>query len=241
MGDFVAAIRSHARSRNPEFLVFVQNGAELASLVPSYLDAVDGIGQEDIYFGYEQDGTATPPEVTAALETRLAVFRDAGKIVLTVDYPFAQSEDVPHYDASTRAKIDRAYGLSLANGFIPYCTVRNLSALTVNPGHEPAAVRQEPRSANPAFLKLLPVYPNPFNGAAVISFQTAASTEMAVRILDILGGEIARPFSGTVGSGMHVCRWDGKDREGRVAPAGVYVVSIEGNGGKRIQKCMLLK
>jgi len=71
MVDFVAAIRAHARARDPDFLIVPQNAPELAGLVPAYLDSVDGIGQEDIYYGYSGDDQPTPPAVTAQLESRL--------------------------------------------------------------------------------------------------------------------------------------------------------------------------
>ena len=125
MADFVARIRAYARARDPDFLVFPQNAAELARIVPGYLDVVDGIGQEDIYYGYEDDDVMTPPTVTAALEANLDLFRYAGKCVLTVDY------------ATTPAHIDDAYAKSQAKGYIPFVTVRDLDQLTINPGHEP--------------------------------------------------------------------------------------------------------
>jgi len=125
MADFVAALRAHAQTRDPDFLIVPQNAAELALLVPGYLESVDGIGQEDIYYGYDADDTPTPPEVTAELEHALDRFKQAGKIVLTVDY------------ATTRAHVDNAYARSRARGYIPFVTVRALDRLTIHPGHEP--------------------------------------------------------------------------------------------------------
>ena len=125
MAEFVALIRAHARASDPDFLIFVQNGAALARMAPGYLDHVDGIGQEDIYYGYEADDVMTSPEVTAELERQLDFFRAAGRLVLTIDY------------ASSPAHIDRAYAWARAKGYVPFVTVRELDQLTVNPGHEP--------------------------------------------------------------------------------------------------------
>ncbi|RME44588.1 MAG: hypothetical protein D6791_12810, partial [Chloroflexi bacterium] len=125
MANFVAAIRAHARNRDPDFYIFPQNATELATEVPSYLNSVDGIGQEDTYYGYTADDVKTPPAVTADLESKLDVFKNAGKLVLTIDY------------ATTPAKIDDAYARSLAKGYIPFVTVRDLDQLTINAGHEP--------------------------------------------------------------------------------------------------------
>jgi cysteinyl-tRNA synthetase len=125
MVDFVAAIRAYMRAQDADFILVVQNAPELAQLIPGYLDHLDGIGQEDIYYGYEDDDQMTPPSVTSELESHLDAFLAAGKLVLTVDY------------ATTPAHIDDAYGKSKGNGYVPFCSVRDLDQLTINPGHEP--------------------------------------------------------------------------------------------------------
>lgn len=125
MADLVATIRTYARATDPDFCIFPQNAPELVTLVPGYLDSVDGIGREDIYYGYEDDDVMTPPDVTAELEGYLDLWRGAGKLVLTVDY------------ATTPAHVDDAYAKSLAKGYVPFVTVRDLDQLIINPGHEP--------------------------------------------------------------------------------------------------------
>ena len=125
MADFVAAIAAHAHARDPDFYLFPQNGAALATLVPAYLSSVDGIGQEDIYYGYDNDDQATPATITAELEGFLDVFKNAGKLVLTVDY------------AGTPANVADAYARSRARGYVPFVTTRDLDQLTINPGFEP--------------------------------------------------------------------------------------------------------
>jgi cysteinyl-tRNA synthetase len=125
MAGFVAAIRAHARARDPGFYLFPQNAPELADEISGYLDSVDGIGQEDIYYGYDDDDVMTPPATTAEMEGYLDLFKNAGKLVLTVDY------------ATTPAHIDDAYAKSQAKGYIPFVTVRDLDQLIINAGHEP--------------------------------------------------------------------------------------------------------
>ena len=87
--------------------------------------SVDGIGQEDIYFGYEADDKATAAGVTFELERYLDVFKDAGKLVLTVDY------------ASNPENVDQAYRRAFAKDYVPLATVRGLDRLTLNAGHYP--------------------------------------------------------------------------------------------------------
>jgi cysteinyl-tRNA synthetase len=125
MVAFVGAIRAHAVRRNPHFLIVVQNAAELAEAFPGYLELVDGIGQEDMYYGYLADDVPTPPEVTAEMESRLDAFLATGLPVFTIDY------------AATPHHIDDAYEKSRAKRYVPFVTTRDLDELIVNPGHDP--------------------------------------------------------------------------------------------------------
>ena len=129
MVAFVGAIRAHAVAYDPDFLIIVQNAAELVDAFPEYPELLDGIGQEDIYYGYLEDDVATPPAVTAEMESHLDVFLATGIPVLTVDY------------ATTPNHIDDAYAKSQARGYIPFVTTRDLNALIVNPGHNPCSER----------------------------------------------------------------------------------------------------
>jgi cysteinyl-tRNA synthetase len=138
MVDFVVGIADSAHARNPDFGIFPQNGSALGSH-PEYLAAVTGIGQEDVYFGYDGDGIATPSSVTAELETNLDVFHNAGKLVLAIDYPFPADSAQPVFDSLTRAKIDSCFNRAAAKGYLSYPAVRALDCLVVSPGNEPAA------------------------------------------------------------------------------------------------------
>ena len=136
MIDFVIAISAYAKSKNAKFGIFPQNGAPLGADT-NYLNAVTGIGQEDIYYGYNGDGQKTPTKITKKLEGYLDVFKKAGKLVLTIDYPFSCSQNKPCFNSNTKTKINLAYKRSKGKGYVPYCTVRNLNYLTINPGHKP--------------------------------------------------------------------------------------------------------
>lgn len=132
---FVTRLGAYARCRVPGFSVFPQNAAELGA-DPDYVTAVDGIGQEDIYYGYDGDGIATPAGVTADMEFDLDRFTLRGKLVLTIDYPF-DDPAVPSYDSATLARISDAFTRSRNQGYVPAVQVRDLSALVVVPGFEP--------------------------------------------------------------------------------------------------------
>lgn len=247
----IDSIRTRAKSSNPDFLIFVQNASELVHTNPDYMNFIDGIGQEDLYFGYEEDGKATLAEITTELEGNLRQFRDGGKLVLTVDYPFSLSEDIPHFDPATRAKIDLAYSRSRAQGFVPYCTVRNLSYLTINPRYEPTAVRNAPGLSALTEFEILSNYPNPFspgggsafggNSETVISFRVCETASFSIKILDLFGKEITILIQEHINPGIHTCRWNGKEKNGNFMPSGMYWVVLEGDGTRKSRKVLLLK
>lgn len=123
MVAFVKALAHYARVTRgyADFGVFPQNGDGLASH-PDYVAAVTGIGREDLWY---LDNTPQPTEETDAALANLDVFRAAGKLVLVTDY------------VTQPALIDDFYARAHAKGYVPYATVRDLDALTVNAGHVP--------------------------------------------------------------------------------------------------------
>ena len=72
MIDFVTGLSEYGKSKNPEFLIVPQNAPELGE-DQAYLDVVDGIGMESVYYGYEFKNVATDPAIT--LEVEEALFR----------------------------------------------------------------------------------------------------------------------------------------------------------------------
>ena len=125
MVDFILDFTEYARRKHPGFGVFPQNAEELGILFPDFMEAMTGIGVEDLYYGYPRDHEPSPPEWTAEREAVLDQWVAAGKLVLTIDYT-ARPEQI----ADT-------YYRSHARGYVPYVTDRSLGRLRINPGFEP--------------------------------------------------------------------------------------------------------
>ena len=106
MRGFVIRISETARAQDADFIVIPQNGIELitmgneadASLSTSYLSAIDGHGQEDLYYGYDSDNRPTPAEETRYLLSYLRRSHQSGKCILVTDYCNRQEyvEDAHH-------------------------------------------------------------------------------------------------------------------------------------------------
>lgn len=83
MAALVIRIAEYAHTRRPGFLVFPQNAPELRQFA-GYVDAIDGIGMEDLFF-LDTDQPCEEDYCTENLH-HVRALRDAGKTVLAVDY-----------------------------------------------------------------------------------------------------------------------------------------------------------
>ena len=111
MRDFVIRISENARIHDTDFIVIPQNGIQLvtmgddvdAELATSYLAAIDGHGQEDLFYGYENDNEPTPFSVTDDLLAYLHRSQQSGNHILVTDYC---SQDAFVADAHTRCEAE---------------------------------------------------------------------------------------------------------------------------------------
>jgi cysteinyl-tRNA synthetase len=136
MRDFVTAISAYTKAIKPSFAVIPQNGIELITEngevtgPPStaYLNAIDGNGQEDLYYGYENDNQATGAAQTNYLLSFLNLSKNAGNKILAIDY------------CSTPLFMDNSYQQNENNGFISFAA--NHRALDNIPDY-PVTLRNE--------------------------------------------------------------------------------------------------
>jgi hypothetical protein len=75
------------------------------------------------------------------------------------------------------------------------------------------------------------VYPNPFLGSIRLRLSTSLPEQVTARVYDVTGRETRILFDGVPPVGPSDFTWDGVDREGQAAPAGVYLVRAR-QGGK---------
>jgi cysteinyl-tRNA synthetase len=116
MADFLQRLTNHARQRNPDFLVVMQNAEELLD-EPQVLDGIDGIAKEDLFFGVDRPGAANNPSDVAFSLKQLRMARDAGRKVLVVEY----LSDPVKLTATAKRIVD--------NRFVPYFAPRLLNCL----------------------------------------------------------------------------------------------------------------
>ncbi len=120
MRQFVEKISSYARAVDPNFIIIPQNGQELlvqgedsqSEIDQQYIDNIDGIGREDLFYGYDGDDIATDPSINDTWLDYLTLARDKGLAVLVIDY------------CSTPEKMDTSYSRSAELGFLSFAADR---------------------------------------------------------------------------------------------------------------------
>jgi len=120
MRDFVEGLSAYAKTIEPSFLIIPQNGHELLTQdgTPSglpakaYIAAIDGVGREDLFYGYDGDDEPTPAGITQKWLACMDLAKSHNLSVLVTDY------------CKDRAFVDDSYEQSSKRGYIPFAADR---------------------------------------------------------------------------------------------------------------------
>ncbi|XDA97331.1 MJ1477/TM1410 family putative glycoside hydrolase [Sulfitobacter sp. LCG007] len=135
MIDFVVGISEHAKAVNPDFAIIPQNAVGLVGLSDdgpeggpntAYLDAIDGMGVEDLWFDDNRVSDWTQGDLDF-----IALAQAAGKFVLATSYPT--------HDAKQASFVSKA----LAAGLIPFIADRELTGVIDNANSRTDAALQD--------------------------------------------------------------------------------------------------
>ncbi len=116
MREFVIGISGYAKAVDPDFIIIPQNGQELVTVdgngdgdpATEYLNAIDGVGREDLFYGYDNDNVATSASDTGYMTDFLDICELNNVEVLTTDY------------CSENSKMDDSYTQNEAKGYISF-------------------------------------------------------------------------------------------------------------------------
>ncbi len=187
MRQFVEEIGSYANSLDHDFLVIPQNGQELlvqgddisSGVDQSYVDSINGIGREDLFYGFSGDDLATDPAITSMWLDYLDLARQNGLTVLAIDY------------CSAPEKVDDSYLHNQELGFLSFAAdQRELDTIPLYPAdpfaENDATVESLDQARN--FLYLI----NPAHYSSKEEFINAVTvTNYDLLVMDLyLGDEI---------------------------------------------------
>ena len=116
MRAFVQNISAYARGVKPGFIVIPQNGHELVTTdgaptgaaATAYLSAINGVGREDLFYGYTSDDVATPADTRDKIIQYMDIAKANNVRPLVTDY------------CSTKANVDDSYARNVAKGYTSF-------------------------------------------------------------------------------------------------------------------------
>lgn len=112
--------------------------------------------------------------------------------------------------------------------FVPSCPTGDCGVLAVDPPAPRAAAELATR-------------PNPFRSSTTFRFTTARDGTADVEVLDVLGRRVRALHAGFLAAGKHESAWDGRDEDGRPAPAGVYLCRLRTADGALTRRVVLVR
>jgi len=116
MRKFVEEISLYAKNKNPGFIIIPQNGHDLVTsdgkitgtVLTDYINAIDGMGREDLFYGYNNDDEMTSAADTDSMIPFLDIVMSYGKKIMVTDY------------CSAVANINDSYIKNLSKSYIPF-------------------------------------------------------------------------------------------------------------------------
>jgi len=78
----------------------------------------------------------------------------------------------------------------------------------------------------PLPLGRLRAWPNPARANTQVSFTLPQAASVELDVTDVTGRHVRTLAHGSLPAGSHFAEWDGREAGGRVAPAGVYLVTL---------------
>jgi cysteinyl-tRNA synthetase len=131
MRNLVINISRYSKSMETDFLIIPQNGQELLTLdgeptgppANDYIEAIDGVGREDLFYGYEKDDRPTPESEREYMISFLDLALSQGLKVLVTDY------------CSTPSRMEDSYIKNSQKGYISFSADhRDLDDIPSYPG-----------------------------------------------------------------------------------------------------------
>jgi hypothetical protein len=88
----------------------------------------------------------------------------------------------------------------------------------------------------PASFKLMQNYPNPFNPSTTIEYSLPQRSTVEIKVLDVLGREVATLLNEEKPAGVYTVQWDAKD-----VASGVYFYRMQASEFVQVRKLLLVR
>ncbi len=120
-----------------------------------------------------------------------------------------------------------------------YYQLEDISYNGIITRHGPIRVEHSPQA--PQDFRLNQNYPNPFNPETRIDFSLAVSAKVSLTVYNIQGQRVRSLIDEPMNPGVHSVKWDGRDQNGNLVPAGIYLYTLRCNNMTETKKMSFLK
>lgn len=102
-------------------------------------------------------------------------------------------------------------------------------------------IQNSSKATQPEDIGGLSNFPNPFNAQTNIRFTLSVSTDVELRIYNLIGQRVRDVKLSSLSAGAHNWTWDGRVGDGQSAPSGIYFYRIISGSSSALGKMVLLK
>lgn len=225
-------------------IIFYHNAASTPDTVQvrgEALGAVCAVEPANIDFGKVAVNTAKDTLVTISNKGNIPIIIDS----LALNEPaFAVHQDSTIIPPGGKITIQISFSPYVkemyADSLAIYYHAANISGITIislqGQGIEGTMVDETPGILQPRKFVLHQNYPNPFNPSTTISYSLPKTSQVILKIFDILGHEIAALVNEKQSAGEYEIEWNATDFQ-----SGVYVCRLQAGEFSAVMKLILLK
>jgi hypothetical protein len=189
---------------------------------------------ENAYWMIER-AEITPSEFEAINAGKMTLAQSTARFseISRIDGQGSAASRTEYAMVDSLVKVDAAYAYRLADV--------SFSGLVTF--HQPALVKV----SAPATYALLQNYPNPFNPNTSIEFRLPITSEINLKVFNILGQEVVTLSQGVKKAGFYKIPWNGTNRMKQPVASGIYIYlltakAIDGSSEfKDVNKMVLIK
>ena len=112
----------------------------------------------------------------------------------------------------------------------------------------PTGVAESNEATLPQTFALQQNFPNPFsasgtfgNPETTIRFDLPRSSEVKLRVFNLLGAEVLTLLNERRLAGTHTFKWDGKNADQQQVVSGIYLLRLEAGNEVRVRKMVLVR
>ncbi len=159
--------------------------------------------------------------------------------------------EMPHFISPTDLHIDPNFATYIESRGTPIAEVltdidgdiRDDDSTDIGADEFDGIVGVEDEKSLPTEFALLQNYPNPFNPTTVISYQLPVSSDVTIKVFDILGNEIATLVNEYKPAGRYEVEFSTSGHSGNVRnlTSGVYFYKLQSGQYTTVKKMILMK